>query len=270
MKLCFSTLGCPGWSWNEIFATSKDLGMKGIEVRGVANEMFVPKIKEFSEGRREDTLARLEKAGMEISMLTSGACLGVEQPEQYMEEARAYIDFAPLVGAKYVRVMITSVPYPSEEEDVEQAARLYRELCRYAEGKGVKVLLETSGALADSRVLAQVMQNTGSPAAGVLWDIHHPYRYFGERPEQTYENIGPWVEHLHVKDSVRGAEKVEYRMMGYGDVPVFDTLKLLKEHGYEGYISLEWVKRWCPELQEPGIVFSHYASYMTFLMNQLD
>lgn len=40
MKLSLSTLGCPGWSWNEIFATAKDLGMNGIEVRGVANEMF--------------------------------------------------------------------------------------------------------------------------------------------------------------------------------------------------------------------------------------
>lgn len=42
MKLSLSTLGCPGWSWNEIFATAKDLGMNGIEVRGVANEMFAP------------------------------------------------------------------------------------------------------------------------------------------------------------------------------------------------------------------------------------
>ena len=37
MKLSLSTLGCPGWSWNEIFATAKDLGMNGIEVRGVAD-----------------------------------------------------------------------------------------------------------------------------------------------------------------------------------------------------------------------------------------
>ena len=64
--------------------------------------------------------------------------------------------------------------------------------------------------------------------------------------------------------------KVEYRMMGYGDVPVFDALKLLREGGYEGYISLEWVKRWCPDLQEPGIVFAHYATYMRYLINQLD
>lgn len=270
MKLCFSTLGCPGWSWNEIFATAKDLGLKGVEIRGVGNEMFAPKIKYFGEERREDTLARLKKAGLEISMLTSGACLGVKDPEPYMEEAKAYIDFAPLVHAKYVRVMITSVPNPSEGENVEQTARLYRELCHYAEGKGVKVLLETSGALADSAVLAQIMKETDSPAAGVLWDIHHPYRYFGEKPEQTYQNLKDWVEYLHVKDSVQGKDKVEYRMMGYGDVPVFDTLKILKDHGYDGYISLEWVKRWWPELQEPGIVFSHYVSYMTFLINQLD
>ena len=35
MKTAFSTLGCPGWSWDEIFATAKDLGLDGIEVRGV-------------------------------------------------------------------------------------------------------------------------------------------------------------------------------------------------------------------------------------------
>lgn len=55
-----------------------------------------------------------------------------------------------------------------------------------------------------------------------------------------------------------------------GDVPVFDTLKILHEGGYDGYISLEWVKRWCPDLQEPGIVFAHFATYMRYLLNQLD
>ena len=35
MKLSFSTLGCPEWSWNEILATAKDMGFDGIEIRGV-------------------------------------------------------------------------------------------------------------------------------------------------------------------------------------------------------------------------------------------
>ncbi len=59
----------------------------------------------------------------------------------------------------------------------------------------------------------------------------------------------------------------EYRMMGYGDIPIADTLIMLKALRYEGFISLEWVKRWNPDLQEPGIVFAHYKSYMDTLLN---
>ncbi len=58
-------------------------------------------------------------------------------------------------------------------------------------------------------------------------------------------------------------------MMGYGNVPIFDSLKILKENGYDGFVSFEWLKRWNNELQEPGIVFSHYASYMRYLINQI-
>lgn len=270
MKLSLSTLGCPGWSWNEIFATAKDLGMNGIEVRGVANEMFAPAIPVFNQGKRMETLERIEKSGMQLSMLTSGACLGGADPEKYMQEAKAYIDFAKIVKSPYVRVMVSSVPQPTGEENLSQTRDLYAQLCAYAEEKEVKVLIETNGALANSQVLAEMMRTIDSPSAGVLWDIHHPYRFYQETPKETYENLKDWICYLHVKDSVMKDGQVEYRMMGYGDVPVFDTLKILHEGGYDGYISLEWVKRWCPDLQEPGIVFAHFATYMRYLLNQLD
>ena len=157
MKLSLSTLGCPGWSWNEIFATAKDLGMNGIEVRGVANEMFAPAISVFNQGKRMETLERIEKSGMQLSMLTSGACLGGDS-DKYMQEAKAYIDFAEIVKSPYVRVMVSSVPQPTGKEDLAQTRELYAQLCAYAEGKGVKVLIETNGALANSQALAQMMQ----------------------------------------------------------------------------------------------------------------
>ena len=56
--------------------------------------------------------------------------------------------------------------------------------------------------------------------------------------------------------------------MGYGDVPIFDAVELLKAKGYDGYLTLEWVKRWNPDLQEPGIVFAHYMNYMRYLLAQ--
>ena len=40
MKLAFSTLGCPDFSWNDIYSMAKDLGFDGIEIRGLGNEIF--------------------------------------------------------------------------------------------------------------------------------------------------------------------------------------------------------------------------------------
>ena len=51
-------------------------------------------------------------------------------------------------------------------------------------------------------------------------------------------------------------------MMGYGDVPVRQTVSQLKSAGYDGYYTFEWVKLWDKELEDGGIVFAHYANYM--------
>lgn len=268
MKLAFSTLGCPGWSWNEIFATAKDMGLSGIEIRGIGGQMYAPSIGVFSSERWENTAAQLKKANMELPMLTSGASLGLPETEKNMEEAKAYIDLAEKLGSSFVRVMVTPVAQV-EPANLEQAVKLYTQLCEYAAPKGVVPLIETNSVLSDSTVMKQFMEDCGSENCGVLWDIHHPYRFFGESPEETYANIGKWVRYTHVKDSVMKDGQVAYRMMGYGDVPIMDTLQILHKNGYEGYITLEWLKRWCPDLQEPGIVFSHFSSYMSYLMTQL-
>ena len=59
---------------------------------------------------------------------------------------------------------------------------------------------------------------------------------------------------------------IKYKMMGHGDIPIKSIVRILKENDYKGYLSLEWVKRWCLDLEEPGIVFSHYAGYMKSLI----
>lgn len=269
MKLAFSTLGCPGWTWKEIFATAKDMGMEGIEIRGIENEIYAPNIRIFDEKHREGTLAKLKDADMVLTQLTSGASLGFAAERQAArQEVEDYIQMAALLGVPYVRVMISPRPEP-EDADIFQAKEMFLSLCQKAKEQGVMLLIETNGMLSDSNVMAKFMEGTDPEAAGVLWDLHHPYRYCGESPEYTFGNIGRYVKNVHVKDSVMKDGAVEYRMMGYGDVPVFDALKVLQNGGYKGFVTLEWVKRWNPDLQEPGIVFYHYNSYMRHLLGQL-
>ncbi|MBQ3379149.1 MAG: sugar phosphate isomerase/epimerase [Clostridia bacterium] len=270
MKISFSTLGCPGWSFDEIYATAKDLGMDGIEIRGIKREMYAPKAIPFKPKNIEETLEKLKRSHISIAMLTSEAELGLKKKAYAsVKEAKAYIDFAERVGCEYVRVLCENAIFPSGELDRELLIRQYREVLDYARGKNVYPLMETNGPLADSRVMRDFINEIDRDNAFVLWDIHHPFRVFSENAAYTAENLRGLVKYVHVKDSAIENGEVKYRMMGYGDVPILDCLRILNNAGYDSYISFEWLKRWQPDLSEPGIVFAHFMNYMTYLMRQL-
>ncbi|MBQ2955726.1 MAG: AMP-binding protein, partial [Clostridia bacterium] len=116
--------------------------------------------------------------------------------------------------------------------------------------------------------LKKLLDDIGSPYVAALWDVHHPYRFFGEQPETTVANLGSYIKYIHVKDSVMEGDVVRYRMMGEGDLPVREALDALDKINYDGYVSLEWVKRWAPDLTDAGIVFPHFAHYMSDYMVQ--
>ena len=84
----------------------------------------------------------------------------------------------------------------------------------------------------------------------------------------TVNNLGGYIKYIHVKDSVMEGDTVRYRMMGEGDLPVREALDALDKINYDGYVSLEWVKRWAPDLTDAGIVFPHFAHYMSDYMVQ--
>ncbi len=263
MKISFSTLGCPKWSWADITAMAKDLGFNGIEIRGVENELYAPRIKEFLPDNIPSTRKKLEEMGLQISCLTSSSCLFDETNiEANMKEAQEYIETASAVGAKYVRVLGDGQAEPKEDISLGFLADSLLKLAGQAEKKGVIILVETNGVLSSSKKMAELMEKTNNPNIAVLWDIHHPYRFMNEPVEETYSNLKSFIKHVHIKDSVMEKEKVKYKMTGSGDIPVAQAVKLLSGNDFDGYISFEWVKRWCSELEAPGIAFSHFINYI--------
>ena len=271
MKLAFSTVGCPDWSFDEIFAAAKDFGYDAIEIRGMGKEIYAPKLSIFSGQNLETTTKKLKNAGLFVSMLASNAVIGFPTiAETGKEEAFEYIELAHRTGTPFVRILVSPRP-ESDAIDMGCAAGVYSEICEYAKGKGVTPLIETNGAFADSGVLAGFMERIPCENKGVLWDINHPCRFFGESAKQTFGNIGRFVKYLHIKDSAvnPATDRLEYRMVGHGDLPIPEILGLMASSGYGGVLSLEWTKRWQPELQEPGIVFSQYVNYMRYLLGKI-
>ena len=67
------------------------------------------------------------------------------------------------------------------------------------------------------------MSTISCEGVGVLWDVHHPYRFMHEKPETTYQNLRPWLCHTHFKDSTATADGYRYALPGFGDVPLEET-----------------------------------------------
>lgn len=264
MKIAFSTLGCPDFSWPDIYSMAKDLGFDGIEIRGLGKEIFAVKAQPFTESQLPETKKKLSELRLEIPCLSSGCCLKyAEKADQNYQEILEYISLANKLGTPYVRILADLEPQPVGEVDDGVILAVLERLIPVAESKGVTLLVETNGVYADTNRLRGLLDHLASDAVGALWDVHHPYRYAGEAPGKTVENLGAYIKYVHIKDSVVENGKTCYRLMGEGDLPIDAIMSALRSINYDGYISLEWVKRWAADLDDAGVVFPHFVNFMS-------
>lgn len=270
MKIAFSTLGCPDFNWQDIYAMAKDLGYGGIEIRGLGDDIFAVKAPPFSEAQLPATLKKLESLRLEIPCLSSGCCLKfADQQERNQSELRQYIDLAAKLGTPYIRVLADLEPAPAGDVDDETVKAALRACIPYAEEKGVTLLVETNGVYADTARLRALLDDLASDSVAALWDVHHPYRFMDETPGRTIQNLGAYIKYVHIKDSVMGEDgKPQYKMLGEGDLPIPEMMLALRSINYDGYVSLEWVKRWARDLSDAGIVFPQCINYMSRYIEQ--
>ncbi len=263
MKISFSTLACPDFSWSDIYSMAKDLGFNGIEVRGIGEETNVVKAKPFTAEKIDATAQKLQKLGLEIPCLSTGCCLKfADKHDEIVEEITAHVNLAEKLKTPYIRILADLTPEPQGEVDDNEIGAFLKEIAAIAEKKNVMLLVETNGVYSDTKRLKNLLDSVNSPAVGALWDMHHPYRYMGETGQTTVENLGNYIKFIHVKDSEIKDGKLTYKLMGEGDMPLREMLASLQKIGYDGYISLEWVKRWSRDLYAAGIVFPQFARYM--------
>ncbi|MBR2718082.1 MAG: AMP-binding protein [Clostridia bacterium] len=267
MKLAFSTLGCPDFSWSDIYSMAKDFGFDGIEMRGLGNDIFSVRAQPFRADQIDNTIANLKRMRLEIPCLSTGCVLKDEHCwEDTKEEIKEYIRLAEKLGAKYIRLLGDRNADIEGEVDDEIVLKALKDIVPYAEEHDVILLVETNGVYSDTNRLRDLLVRVESDYVAALWDMHHPYRFANEKPETTIQNLGVYIKHIHIKDSVMVDGKVQYKIMGEGDMPIESMIRALRSVNYEGYISLEWVKNTAPDLQSAGIVFPHFANYMEQFM----
>ena len=127
---------------------------------------------------------------------------------------------------------------------------------------GVAIGVETHDDFSASSVVAELLALFDSRAdpdwVGAVWDSHHPHR-MGEPPADVYANLGRRILLAQVKDARRGPDgDWQLVLLGEGEVPVRQMLGLLAAGGYRNWISVEWEKRWHPEIEAPEIALPQH------------
>lgn len=278
--IAFSTLSCPDWSWQEVLAHGVQYGYDGVEVRLLQRQTDLLAVPELQPDQLPQRRRELQDAGFVVCGLASSVRFDYPQRAERERQHRTgcrYVDLAAELEAGFVRVFGDLLPPDADE--AERAAAIGRiaegldRLGEYAAEFGIEVLIETHGDFCESGPLREVMDRVRQHAVGVLWDTHHPWRFFGETIDETVEQIGRWVRHTHWKDSVShaaaseneasraaaeqarqlmsGHRHADYTLFGEGEFPAVECMRALHRIGYRGWYCLEWEKMWHPEIADP-------------------
>jgi sugar phosphate isomerase/epimerase len=269
LPIAFSTLGCPKWEWKKILDQAAQLGYAAIELRGLMNEMDLPKSPQFSGAQLKVSLKDLNALGLKISDL--GASARLAEPDAtkraaHIDEAKRFIDLAQDLKSPYVRIFGGNLGRGQSMDDAtERIIAGFRELHEHAKNSGVIVLIESHDEFTTSNSLLSILKGANRSTAALLWDAHHTFVAGKEDPAETFKQLGMYIRHTHLKDSrpPQGDEKNRrYVLTGAGEVPIKETVKTLVAGGYRGYYCFEWEKRWHPEIEDPEVAFPHYAKVM--------
>jgi len=268
LPIAFSTLGCPNWEWKTILDQAARHGFAAIEMRGLMGEMDLAKSPQFTGANLKESLKDLDALGLKISDL--GASTNMHEPDaakraKQMDEAKRFIELAHQLRSPYVRVFPNQMVKGEERKTtIDRIVAGLRELGDHAKGSAVTVIVESHGEFVTAPLLLEIIKGANHPNVAFLWDAHHTC-VAGEKPAETFKQLGRYIRHTHLKDSraPKGDEKGrQYVLTGSGEVPIKETVKVLVAGGYKGYYGFEWEKRWHPEIEEPEIAIPHYAKVM--------
>ena len=182
-----------------------------------------------------------------------------------IEDVIGYCDF---LGAKYIRIYGGNLVAGDTEKLEERWAKLVESL-RYlgdkAAEKGVTLVVENhfNTMAVSAKQSAKLMEDVNHPAVRILYDQANLAFTGNEDYVQAIQTQQQYVAYMHVKDLVfkegvaftssdvahpKEEERNVYtRIVGEGVLPWPEILRAVKERGYDGWLSLEYERRWHPD-----------------------
>jgi len=247
MKLSFSTRNVDRPSFSALCRLAGDYGMDGFEIWDAVAERkghadSVLRSEKISEGR-----SILRNNSVEVCALAYP--IAVDSDEVSSVSLVQYVDMAALSGIESVIVYLENEPEP------RSLFVKFADAIRAAQKQNIQILFETTGPLAKTQNLLDIINVFGSPVIGASWNIRQTFFEGGESAEMTIKTLGAYIRYVRIGDRLDGSDV----LIGEGTLPVDDFLRALRSLNYEGYFTVDWNT----EVQDADIVLTHFVNFIS-------
>jgi sugar phosphate isomerase/epimerase len=244
----------------DVISKAKEMGFDAIEFSSIT----VPEgeqLASFAEKLRDEAI----KVDIPIINYTIGADFLNSNEGSWEAEAMRLekeVDIARILGSSGMRHDATK-GFPASHigaRSFDDALPILIKACRrvteYASRSGIRTMVENHGFFCqDSERMEKLVCGVNDPNFGLLIDIGN-FVCVDEDPEKAVGRLLPYVSHIHVKDfhtkrgtlpdpgtgwfKSRGGNYIRGAVIGHGDVPVVQCLRMIMDSGYDGVISVEF------------------------------
>ena len=245
-------------NYADVLRIAKEIGFDGVEFVGLVNEAW---------GQTDDPIeiartvrAEADALGLEIPAYTVGANLLADDSEAQVQALFSALEVAKVLGAGVLRhdasFSLKKLPGYTWESGVRDMLSLIRLVADRASELGIRTCSENHGMIYQDAVrVEELIRRVGHPNYGWLVDIGNFIVADGD-PLESVKRAAPYAFHVHAKDFIiksgnaeptpfgfarsRGGNLWRGTVLGHGTIPVPECLSVLKESGYDGWVSLEF------------------------------
>jgi len=279
MKIGFLTACLPQVGLDDLVQWAAQQGFKALELAAwpvesdrdyQARQIDAANFTKDEAARVKDLFA---KHDMEISAMAyydNNLHPDPEKRKYFHGHLKKVIDTAQLLDVELVGTFVGSRPDKSPAENIKEIGQVFRELVKYAEDRGVKLMIENCpmdhwvqfglpGNYAYSPELWEALFNeVPSDHFGLNYDPSHLY-WLGIDYLQGVRDFASKIFHAHAKDTEMIPEGEyrygilgqqinpqpwksgwwRYRMPGWGEVNWQLFISILQEYGYDYVLSIE-------------------------------
>lgn len=298
MKLAGHTMGTPEYSLFEAMELFGKMGLDGIEIIVQTDGYPCGIPMDADREQLEAVLKKAEEYGLAISGLTPYQNLfnSLDEQERNRDcaQLKRVIDMAQQLGTKNVRVYGGRLVEGEHDRDgamFRQLVRSMRECGEYARTHGdIRLNLEnhfgtmTTTAHETMRIVEEIRH----PNVGILYDQANLAFFPAEEYEEAVDLQERHINYVHCKDLVYqgnaprhatfsqvthvdpSERTVRSRIPGQGILDWPSILCLLRNRGYDGWVSLEYERRWIQtDLPEASEGMPIAAAYIRGILDTL-